>query len=241
MNISFKNKLVLITGGNSGIGRAITDKFIELGAKVIVTTTNIKKLKKSHYKLYKYLDFNIPSSISDFLYELKKINKIDILINNAGINKLSLINNIEEHYVDKFFDINIRGPVLITKEVSKIMINNKAGKIVNISSIFGTISKSGRALYSITKFGLIGLTKASALDLEKYNILVNAVSPGVINTQLTKNILGKLGVKKIKKDIPLGKIGEPSDVANLVCFLSSDYNKYITGQNFIIDGGYTSK
>ena len=129
----------------------------------------------------------------------------------------------------------------MTKEISKIMIKNRGGRIINISSIFGVVGKKGRTLYASTKFGLIGLTKSSALDLAKYKILVNSVSPGVIKTGLTRKILNSKELKKIKGDIPLSKLGEATDVSNLVCFLCSKFNNYITGQNFLIDGGYTSK
>ena len=121
------------------------------------------------------------------------------------------------------------------------MIKKRSGKIINISSIFGIVGKSGRSLYSATKFGLVGLTKSTALDLAKYNILVNSVSPGIINAGLTKKILNSKEAKKIKKEIPLNKLGEALDVSHLVCFLCSSFNNYITGQNFVIDGGYTSK
>ena len=120
------------------------------------------------------------------------------------------------------------------------MIKNRSGKIVNISSIFGVVGKSGRSLYSVTKFGLIGLTKSSALDLAKYNILVNSVAPGVINAGLTKKILKSKELKKIKDEIPLNRLGEPLAVSYLVCFLCSNLNTYITGQNFVIDGGLTA-
>ena len=121
------------------------------------------------------------------------------------------------------------------------MMKKRSGKIINISSIFGIVGKGGRSLYSATKFGLIGLTKSTALDLAKYNILVNSVSPGIINAGLTKKILSSNEARKIKKEIPLNKLGASSDVSHLVCFLCSNFNTYITGQNFVVDGGYTSK
>ena len=242
MKLDFKNKIVLVTGGEGGLGKAICNNFLQLGAKVIVTTTKRKlENKKTKKKIYMYLDFNNKNSIQNFLNNLKKIKKIDILINNAGINQLSPINEINERYLEEIYKVNLRGPILMTKQISKIMIKKKSGKIINISSIFGMVGKSGRSLYSVTKFGLIGLTKSTALDLARYNILVNSVSPGVINTGLTKKILNSKEAKKIKKEIPLNKLGEATDVSNLVCFLCSNLNSYITGQNFIIDGGYTSK
>ena len=242
MKFNFKNKIVLITGGEGGLGKSICGKFMELGAKVIVTTTNKKLInKKTKKKSYVYLDFNNKNSIQKFSNDLKKINKIDILINNAGINMVSPINEIDEKYLDEIYKVNLRGPIIMTKQISKIMIKRRKGKIINISSIFGTVGKSGRSLYSSTKFGLVGLTKSASLDLAKYNILVNTISPGVINTGLTKKVLNSVEEKRIKNDIPLKKLGKASDVSYLVCFLCSDFNNYITGQNFIIDGGYTSK
>jgi len=242
MNINFKNKTVLITDGEGGIKKTISNQFLSLGAKVINKTTK-KKIKKNNKmkKVYMYLDFHKKKSIKDFFVDLKKIKKINILINNSGINKVGSINEIEEAYINKIYDVNLVGPTLMSKEVSKIMIKNKRGKIINISSIFGVVGKKSRVLYTSTKFGLIGLTKSSALDLAKYNILVNSVSPGVIKTGLTKKILKNHELKKIKKDIPLNRLGNASEVAHLVCFLCSNLNNYITGQNFLIDGGYTSK
>ena len=217
MKFNFKNKIVLITGGEGGLGKSICSKFIQLGAKVIVTTTNKKLInKKTKKKSYVYLDFNNRNSIQKFSNDLKKINKIDILINNAGINMVSPINEIDEKYLDEIYKVNLRGPIIMTKEISKIMIKKRRGKIINISSIFGTVGKSGRSLYSSTKFGLVGLTKSASLDLAKYNILVNTISPGVINTGLTKKVLNSVEEKHIKKDIPLKKLGKASDVSYLV-------------------------
>ena len=242
MKLDFKNKIVLITGGEGGLGKSICSKFLQLGAKVIVTTTKKELVnKKTSKKIYMHLNYNNKNSVQNFLNNLRKIKKIDILINNAGINQLSYINEIDEKYLEEIYGVNLKGPIIMTKQISKIMIKNRSGKIVNISSIFGVVGKSGRSLYSTTKFGLIGLTKSSALDLAKYNILVNSVSPGVINAGLTKKILNSKELKKIKSEIPLNRLGEPLAVSYLVCFLCSNLNTYITGQNFVIDGGYTSK
>jgi len=242
MKLDFKNKTILITGGEGGIGKTISNQFLRLGAKIIVTTTKKKLVNRStNKKIYMYLDFNNKVSIRNFLINLKKIKKIDVLINNAGINKLGSIDEIDDAYVEKIYGVNLLGPIIMTKEISKIMIKNKNGKIINISSIFGVVGKKNRSLYSSTKFGLIGLTKSTALDLAKYNILVNSVSPGVIKTGLTKKILSSKELKKIRSEIPLSRLGEPTDVSYLICFLCSKFNKYITGQNFLVDGGYTSK
>ena len=137
--------------------------------------------------------------------------------------------------------MNLIAPILITKEVSRIMVRKNKGKIINISSIFGKVSKEKRSVYASTKHAINGLTKTLALDLASSNILVNSVSPGVIQTQLTKKVLGRSGINKMKKEIPLKKLGKTEDVANLILFLTSEYNSYITGQNYIIDGGYVVK
>ena len=121
------------------------------------------------------------------------------------------------------------------------MIKKKSGKIINISSIFGSVSKSQRSAYSSSKFGLIGFTKSTSLDLAKYNILVNSVSPGFIDTKLTRKILKKKGINKMSRKIPLNRLGNVKEISSLINFLSSKYNTYITGQNMIIDGGFTTE
>ncbi len=242
MKMNFRNKTIIITGGEGGLGKSITKDFLKMGGTVFVTTTKKQLLKKNNKrKKYMYLDFNNKVSVRKFLEDLKKIKKIDVLINNAGVSKISAINEVDEKFLEEIYKINLKGPILLTKEISKIMMKKKSGKIINISSIFGVVSKQGRSLYSTTKFGLIGLTKSSALDLAKYNILVNSVSPGVINIGMTKKVLNSVQAKKIKQDIPLNRLGKASDVSNIICFLCSNLNNYITGQNFVIDGGYTSK
>ena len=135
--------------------------------------------------------------------------------------------------------VNVKAPYEISKIVVSKMKKNKFGRIVNISSIFGKLSKSKRSLYSISKFGLHGLTVALSAELSKKNILTNTVSPGFINTDLTKKILSKDEMKKLAKNIPLGRFGEPQDIAKLVYFLCSEENSYISGQNIFIDGGFT--
>ena len=246
-HFDLKNRQAIITGGAQGFGLDIAKKFLKSGAKVRIWDIDQKELKKVinsennpnlNFDIVDVSDFN---NVNRVVKEIIKNSKIDILINNAGINMVSPINEIDEKYLDEIYKVNLRGPIIMTKEISKIMIKKRRGKIINISSIFGTVGKSGRSLYSSTKFGLVGLTKSASLDLAKYNILVNTISPGVINTGLTKKVLNSVEEKRIKKDIPLKKLGKASDVSYLVCFLCSDFNNYITGQNFIIDGGYTSK
>jgi 3-oxoacyl-[acyl-carrier protein] reductase len=241
MNIDFTNKTVLVTGGTRGIGASIVRHFENLNAEVIATGVNKDQLHKSINRRvkYHYLDLKNEKSISDFIEYISQRKKIDVLINNAGMNKIDPIEKIKDEDWNNIYSINLYGPFVLTREISKIMKKNKYGRIVNISSIFGVISREKRAAYSSTKSGLIGLTKATALDLAKDNILVNSISPGVIETELTKNILGKKSMKELSNSIPLKRLGDSDEIAKLVLFLTSDQNTYITGENIIIDGGYT--
>ena len=241
MNIDFTNKTVLVTGGTRGIGASIVRHFENLNAEVIATGANKDQLHKSINRRvkYHYLDLRNEKSISDFIEYISQLKKIDVLINNAGMNKIDPIEKIKDEDWHNIYNINLYGPFVLTREISKIMKKNKYGRIVNIASIFGVISREKRAAYSSTKSGLIGLTKATALDLAKDNILVNSISPGFINTELTKNILGEKSMKEISSSIPLKRLGDPDEIAKLVLFLTSDQNTYITGENIIIDGGYT--
>jgi len=241
MNIDFTNKTVLVTGGTRGIGASIVRHFENLNAEVIATGANKDQLHKSINRRvkYHYLDLKNEKSISDFIEYISQRKKIDVLINNAGMNKIDPIEKIKDEDWNNIYSINLYGPFVLTREISKIMKKNKYGRIVNIASIFGVISREKRAAYSSTKSGLIGLTKATAHDLAKDNILVNSISPGFIDTELTKNILGEKSMKEISSSIPLKRLGDPDEIAKLVLFLTSDQNTYITGENIIIDGGYT--
>jgi 3-oxoacyl-[acyl-carrier protein] reductase len=246
MNIDFKDRVVLVTGGTRGIGRAIANMFAEDNAYVIATGTNKQKLdelnnqSKSSGIHYRYLDFTSTASVESFLDYLKSLKKVDVLVNCAGVNKINLIDEINDEDWDWMNTVNLRGPYLISKAISSMMKTTGYGRMVNISSIFGVVSKIKRASYSTTKWGLIGFTKAIALDLGEHNILVNAVSPGFVDTDLTRKILGEDEIKNIIQDIPVKKLAVPDDIARTVLFLSSDLNTYITGQNIIIDGGFTS-
>ena len=245
MEVDFSNKVVLVTGGTRGIGKAIAELFLENNAEVIATGTDLKNVDVSDNDSvknkinYKSLDFSSHSSTSSFLKKLEDGPPIDILINNAGINKIDDISNINSKDWDKVNEINLRGPFILTKEIVKKMKLLKQGHIINIASIFGVVSKKKRSVYSTTKSGLIGFTKSIALDLAPYNIIVNSVSPGFVDTELTRKILTVREIEKIKKTIPLLRLAEADEIAKTIIFLCSKYNTYISGQNIIVDGGFT--
>jgi 3-oxoacyl-[acyl-carrier protein] reductase len=248
MHITFDNKTVVVTGGTRGIGAAMVEAFLESGAKVYATGTDLQVLNKLNEseKLkskpveYLYLDFTSPDSVNDCLEILSKLDRIDVLVNNAGVNKIDTIDEILDEDWDWINTVNLRGPFVVTKALAKKMKEQKSGKVVNISSIFGVVSKEKRAAYSTTKCGLIGLTKAIALDLAPYNILVNAVSPGFVDTELTRRVLGDKGIDELVGKIPQLRLANCKEIAKTVLFLASEHNTYITGQNIIVDGGFTS-
>ena len=246
MDLDFKNKTVIITGGTRGIGAAIARTFTDSGAHVLVSGTDktendkIENSGNEHNIQYHQLDFTSDKSVNQFLNAVNKLKKVDVLINNAGVNKIETITEISVEDWDWIHAINLRGPFLLTQAVSKKMKKQNCGRIVNIASIFGVVGKEKRASYSSTKWGLIGFTKAVALDLARFNIHVNAISPGFVDTELTRKILGPENMKKLSETIPQGRIAKPEEIANVVLFLCSDLNTYITGQNIIVDGGFTS-
>ena len=246
MKIDFSNKTVIVTGGTRGIGAAIVELFQHCNAQIIATGTNTQELERLNQKSkenitdYFHLDFTSKASVQDFLGYLDKLEGVDVLINNAGVNKTDSIHEIDVNDWDWINNVNLRGPFLVTRVVADRMKKQGYGRMVNIASIFGVVSKTKRAAYSATKWGLIGFTKAVALDLAPYNILVNAVSPGFVDTQLTRSILGEKGIKEITGTIPQQRLATVEEIAKTVVYLTSDHNTYISGQNIIVDGGFTS-
>ncbi len=247
IQIDFSGKTVIVTGAMRGIGKAIAEQLQDSGATLILTGADKNKigalsrsLKDKENVSYFYLDFLNEESIAQFLSKIKSYKRIDACINNAGINRINYVYDTQTKDWDEIIKVNLRGPFLLSKEIGKLMRNRRYGRIVNIASIFGVVTKEKRAAYTASKAGLIGLTKTVAVDLAPYNILVNSVSPGFILTDLTKKILSIKEIKDLESKIPMGRLGVPEDVANITLFLASGLNTYITGQNIIVDGGYVN-
>ena len=247
MKLDFSGKVVLVTGATRGIGRQIGDDFSALGAELILTGTNREQikalndsevLKNKSRKKYYCLDFTSRESTKDFLRKLQKFERIDICVNNAGINKTNFIEQTKTEDWDDMIAVNIKGPYLVTRVVSKIMKENRYGRIINIASIFGVISRKKRSIYSTTKFGIRGFTAAVSNELAKYGILVNAVSPGFVLTDLTKRNLSKKEMTEIVEQVPIGRLATPDEISRVVLFLASELNTYLTGKNIVVDGGY---
>lgn len=243
MEIDFSGKTAIVTGGSRGIGRSIVSLLLESGCYVIYTGTNEQLESPTEKGRYERLDLSNEKSIERFMEEvISKTPRIDILINNAGINIIEPIDEIQDEHWEKVLTVNLTGSMRLMREVSKVMKkNSQGGKILNISSIFGVVSKAKRNSYSASKTGMIGLTRASALDLAPYNILVNALCPGFTLTELTMSILSEEEMNALASEVPLGRFADVSEIAKIAVLLCSDLNTYITGQTIVVDGGVTAQ
>ncbi|WP_426585137.1 SDR family NAD(P)-dependent oxidoreductase [Mucilaginibacter sp. R-33] len=246
VSIDLTGKVVLITGGTRGIGKAIANRFIEAGATLILTGTKAAEVDKLNQEnkmeevSYLQVDFSDPESSAVFLDKVASVGKIDVLVNNAGVNRVAY--NTETTLDDFNFlnDINVKGPYLLCREISKLMKHNGYGRIVNVTSIWSAITRPGRSLYTTTKYAIAGLTKTLAVELAEHNILVNSVGPGFTETELTLATNTTEEIERLSNMVPIKRFAQPVEIANLILFLCSDLNSYMTGQNLIIDGGYTN-
>lgn len=241
-----KDKCAIVTGAGRGLGRAIALRLAEMGANIVV---NYRSSEKEAEELIEEIKAKgvealmVKADVSNFSQceelvkaALNKFGKIDILVNNAGITKDTLLLRMKEEDFDKVIDINLKGCFNTTKHVSSVMLKQKCGRIINISSVIGLVGNAGQANYAASKAGIIGFTKACAKELGSRGITVNAVAPGFIETEMTEILSDKLKETMIN-NIPLKRFGNPKDVANLVGFLASDDAAYITGQVMNVDGG----
>jgi len=239
--IDFTNKKILITGSTGGIGRALVEKFSFLSGNILATATTNEKLDllKKDFPKINTLKFDISehNKIEEFIENVStKLNGIDILINNAGINMDNLSLRMKDEEWKKVVDINLGSTFLLCKYGIKKMLKNKYGRVVNITSIVGHTGNLGQSNYSASKAGIIGMTKSLAIEYAKKNITLNCVSPGFIQTKMTDNIADN--IKEIlTSKIPMAKLGTGDDVANTVAFLSSDAASYITGETIHVNGG----
>jgi len=239
-----EGKVALITGAASGIGLETAKRFITEGAIIAACDYNEEALKKaqselkSNYKIYK-MDVSKHDDVKVIVDRIvKELGKIDILINNAGITKDNFLVRMSEADFDAVISINLKGVYNVTQAVVPHMMNQRSGVILNASSIVGIYGNIGQTNYAASKAGLIGMTKTWSKELARYNIRVNAIAPGYIRTPMTDSLAEKVK-NLVQERTPLGRMGEPIDVANAYLFLSSDEAAYITGQVLGIDGGLT--
>ena len=239
--MNLKNKKILITGATGGIGNSLIDKFYRLGSSIIASGTNEEKLKSLKEK---YPNINVErfkldehDKIENFIENInKKLNGLDVLINNAGITLDNLSIRLTEENWKKVLDINLTSTFLMCKYAIKKMLKNKNGKIINITSIVGHTGNLGQANYAASKAGIIAFSKSLAIEYAKKNININCVSPGFIKTELTDKINEEFKKNLISK-IPSGALGTGEDVSNCVAFLASDMANYINGETLHVNGG----
>jgi len=219
-------RTVMITGASRGIGAAIKAKLS--GEKMAILTPGRAEL-----------DLLSNDSIESFMRSLDR--PVDVLINNAGINDLATIEEITTEVLDAMLQVNLIAPIKLIQGVVPVMKKNRYGRIINMSSILGIVSKERRLMYTAAKSALIGMTRTLALELGPFNILINCVAPGYVMTELTRQNNTEQDMGKIRASIPAGRIAEPEEIAEVVAFLCSERNTYITGQTIVVDGGYTCR
>lgn len=238
----------MVTGASSGIGLAITKSLIEAGANVIAVVRNINsdkmnnlnQIKEKHGNALKIIEINLESEEEIKIKTIKLIKDVDDifgLVNNAGQIFNGLVQMTSRGVFSKILDINFFAPLTITQIILKKMIKNREGSIVNISSTSSQDCNVGRAAYSSSKIALEAMTKTLAYELGRYNIRANCVLPGLTNTKLMRENTNENVINEVIKNIALGRVAEPEEIANLVSFLCSSKSSYITGQSIRVDGG----
>jgi len=245
---NLKDKYIIVTGSSQGIGKTIVEELASLGANVILLSRNetklislVNKLENKYSQNFKHykLDVSIEDDVNEIFKKiLTKFDKIDTLINNAGITSDNIIVRMNSTQWNDVINTNLNGSFYCCKAISKKMIKQNFGNIINISSIIGLTGNKGQCNYAASKAGIIGLTKSLAKELAPKNITVNNINPGYIKTEMTDSL--NSNNKDIFLDkIPLKRFGSTKDIANIAAFLCSDMSNYITGQNINIDGGIT--
>jgi 3-oxoacyl-[acyl-carrier protein] reductase len=242
MKIDLTGKNAVVTGSTRGIGRAIAEAFAQSGARVAVVGRDQQRADEAAAAIGRNAkgfaaDVSDTASVSKLIDEVEKaFGSIDILVNNAGITRDNLVMRLKDEDWDAVQNANLRGAFASIRAVSRGMMKKRAGRIINVASIVGLIGNKGQANYAASKAGLIALTKSVAKELGSRNILVNAVAPGFIETEMTAAMTPEAR-DALGKQIALERLGTVQDVAAMVAFLASDLASYITGQVFVVDGG----
>ncbi|MGM7720340.1 3-oxoacyl-[acyl-carrier-protein] reductase [Metabacillus sp. Hm71] len=241
-----ENKVALVTGASRGIGRAIALDLAKNGASVAVNYAGneakanevVDEIKAGGGNAFAIkADVSNSEDVTQMVKEvINQFGQLDILVNNAGITRDNLLMRMKDNEWDDVINTNLKGVFLCTKAVTRQMMKQRSGRIINITSVVGVSGNPGQANYVAAKAGVIGLTKTTAKELASRNITVNAVAPGFITTDMTDELSEETKAEMLKQ-IPLAKLGEPSDIANIVSFLASDKSKYITGQTMHVNGG----
>jgi 3-oxoacyl-[acyl-carrier protein] reductase len=237
-------KTVVVTGAGRGIGFEIAKRFIKQGAHLVLSDISEELLSKAKSALQKHgevisvvCDVSDPEQISELMNKTKEhFGSVDVLVNNAGVTRDTLLMRMKEEDWEFVLKVNLKGAFLATQSAARIMLKQRSGRIINISSVVGLMGNAGQANYSASKAGLIGLTKSSAKELASRGVTVNAIAPGYIETEMTES-LPEAARQAFLDNIPLKRPGTPEDIADTALFLASDLASYITGQVIQVDGG----
>ena len=241
-----EGRVAIITGASRGIGQAIALEFAQRGAKLVLSASSLENLKETETllkaaKTESCILTQANVSVGDEVNEVVKKaldthGKVDILVNNAGTTRDNLLALMPEKDWDDVLSTNLKSVFLFTKACTRPMVRQRSGIIINISSIVGITGNAGQTNYAASKAGMIAFTKSAAKELAKRNIRVNAIAPGFIRTRMTGKLSGDLQ-QKVVDQIPLGRMGEPQEIAEVAVFLASDASRYMTGQVLVVDGG----
>ena len=242
MKIDLSGRTALVTGSTRGIGRAIAESFAAAGARVAVVGRDEARSQEAASAISAQArgfgcDVGEPASVTALVEAVEReFGAIDILVNNAGLTRDNILFRIKDEDWDAVIDTNLRGAFVAIRAASRGMMKRRWGRIINIASVVGLVGNKGQVNYAASKAGLIGMTKSVAKELASRNVLANVVAPGYIETDMTAAI-NEEAKAALFAQIPLGRLGMPQDIANLVTFLASDAAAYITGQTFVVDGG----
>ena len=242
MKIDLSGRVALVTGSTRGIGRAIAESLASSGARVAIVGRDETRAREAASAISAdargfACDVADPASVTALVESVEgEFGAVDILVNNAGLTRDNLLFRIKDEDWDAVVDTNLRGAFVAVRAAARGMMKRRWGRIINIASVVGLVGNKGQANYAASKAGLIGMTKSVAKELASRNVLANVVAPGYIETDMTAAI-NEEAKAALFAQIPLGRLGTPNDIANVVTFLSSDAAAYITGQTFVVDGG----
>lgn len=245
--LDFSRQNILITGSTRGIGKETAKLFLKQGGAVFITGTSetpdpglLDELTGLGTVHYIQADFSSDKGIHSFIDRLKEIDRIDVCVNNAGINILNPIDSLGEEDYSKVLSVNLHAPVKLSVYLANVMKKQSYGRIVNVASIWSVITRPSRGAYAISKNAIVGLTQTMGVEMAKYGVLVNAISPGFTLTELTKSTNTEKEINNLSDKIPINRMADPEEMANVILFLCSKENSYMTGQNIVVDGGFTN-
>ena len=245
MKVDFSGRTALVTGASRGIGHRIALDLSGAGARLLVTSTRADDAPRlcddfgegtRHFAV----DFTDVGQTGEFLQEIRLLAELHVVINNAGTTRHGPFRGASVDDWDVTNDVNLKAPFFVTQAAAEVMVRQEYGRIVNISSIWGHITMEERAVYTATKFGLRGMSISHAVELARYNVLVNVVSPGFTLTDMVRKNYSQETLDTLRTQIPAGRLAETTDISSAVLFLASDLNSYITGQTLVVDGGYSA-